>query len=259
MLSSGIGGGSSFDPDAAAYFAALPTDPGDTFKNAWNTFVVSAKANGYYTNFTALYPFPGTDADNDAVNAADPETFEITWAGTVTHDENGITPNGSTGYGDTGLNALSVLTEDDAHISIYSRSNVGDNADYDIGAFSGNDQILINPRNGSNLTEFRIIYSVISASNSDSRGLFLGSRRSQTDFEAYKNGVSIGTNTTSQAGLNLPNLNILVGALNNAGTPSFFSPRNLCIASAGSAFSDTQAADYYTDCQALQTTLSRQV
>lgn len=265
MLSSGIGGGGGgFDPDAAAYFAALPTDPGDTFKNGWNTFVLAAKANGYYSNFIAAYPFPGTNAGNDSINAINPALFAITWNGTVTHNSNGIAGNGTDGYGDTGLNALSVLTMNDIHLSIYSRTNSAATR-FEMGCLNtdASNTMQFQIRTASDVANFLSFDaaggSVLSVSSvTNSTGLFLASRRASNDAEMYRNGSSIGTQTSGNGGAR-PNFNVFICGRNLNGSLNSPTSRNYAFASIGSSFTDGEAAAFYTDCQALQTTLSRQV
>lgn len=58
-------------------------------------------------NLYVFYPFVGGSASAHSFNLAN-SLYTITWGGTVTHNANGITGDGATGYGDTGL-AQSVI------------------------------------------------------------------------------------------------------------------------------------------------------
>lgn len=93
-----------FDSDAQAYFTAAGiTDA--TQKSAWNTVVVSAKANGWWSKMYVLFPFLGGTSTSHSYNAVNPASNQITWNGTVTHNSNGITGDGSTGYGVLSFNS----------------------------------------------------------------------------------------------------------------------------------------------------------
>ena len=101
--------------------------------------------------------------------------------------------------------------------------------------------------------------SEISVANADSRGLYIGSRRSSTDAELYKNGSSVGTDTDSNAAATLSTHNIYICGGNVAGSLGIASARNLAFASIGTGLSDTDAANLYTAVQAYQTALGRNV
>lgn len=89
--------------------------------NAVNQLVVNAKAHSWWTKCDAIYPFVGGGATAHSKNLK-ANTFNITWAGTVTHDANGVTGNGSTGYGATGFipksNGTAYLINS-AHLFVY--------------------------------------------------------------------------------------------------------------------------------------------
>jgi hypothetical protein len=258
-------GGGGYDADAQPYIDALAllgiVDA--TLNDAWNDFVVSAKADGYWGNFTAVYPFGGGTAAAHAINAKNPGTYDITWAGGGgTHNANGFTPNGSTSYGNTGINASSVLTFTDCHISTYSRTTVLSLNQIDIGAeVGGGGRLYISP--ATSLNDFQLTIGngatiIAGSQGSDTLGQYLVTRRGTTDSEAYKNGSSIGTNGVNSG--SLPNLNITIGALNyDDGNRYNFSSRNLAFASIGAGLTDTEAANFYSAVQAFQTTLGRQV
>lgn len=244
-------GGGSYDSDAQAYFTALPSDPGTTFKDAWNTFVVSAKADGYYTKFIALYPLPGTSAGNNAVNAKNPGTFDITWSGTITHDSNGFTGNGGAVHGSTGITPSTHMTLNDTHLAVYCRTTAA-SSNPDMGCIA-TDRINLACRIGSNaITEHGSVFIV--SANSDGQGFFVTSRRSNTDLELYKNGSSMATNTSAGGG-SLPNTVLAVGGSQGQGG----SNHNIAFASAGSGLTDTEVSNFYTAIQAFQTALSRNV
>jgi len=89
---------SGYDADAQAYFTnANITDA--TAKGHYNTFVVSAKANGYYSKLHVFRPYLTSDATKNSYNAINTALYQMSYFGTVTHSATtGITGDGSTGY-----------------------------------------------------------------------------------------------------------------------------------------------------------------
>lgn len=71
--------------------------------NALNLMVKELQRFLLFDKFTAFYPILGGIASWHSLNLINPTTFQITWTGTVTHNANGVTSDGTTGYGDTGF------------------------------------------------------------------------------------------------------------------------------------------------------------
>lgn len=250
------GGGGGSDADADAFFAASGlTDGGEQF--ALTQFVIDLKGFGLWSLINVLYPFRGADATIASFNLKDPTQFQITWAGGPTFSVNGLTGNGASAYGDTGFSGDSAGLNNDSSIFNYTRDNSQSSA-LDIGAYNGASDLWgINPRTPSDLADaFQYHFSTdgfIAVSNSDSRGLFMGSRVDSSHAKLYKNGSSIGTDTTTA--FPIPATSLLILSHNG----SVVSSRNLALAGAGHAFNDTQAANFYTAVQNYMTTLGIQV
>jgi len=90
-------------------------------------------------------------------------------------------------------------------------------------------------------------------------GFFNSTRTSTTSFKVFKNGSSIGNNSTTNTVSALPNFNLFLSAYSQAGTPVQYSNRQCAFSSIGDGLTDTEAANLYTAVQAYQTTLGRQV
>ena len=84
----------------------------------------------------------------------------------------------------------------------------------------------------------------------------MASRTTNTLFSAYRAGVLLGTNTVAVA--LIPNINFFLGA-RNRGVAEFYTTHQLAFAFLSSGLNSTEAASLYTNVQAFQTTLSRQV
>lgn len=96
-----------YEIEAIQFFTiAGITDSGQ--KRAVNYLVNQLKTNNLYAKFSVLYPFVGGSANSHKYNLINPldsdAGFRIVWAGSVTHDTNGIKSNGTNGYGNTNYN-----------------------------------------------------------------------------------------------------------------------------------------------------------
>ena len=248
-----IVGVAGVDPDAQAFItAAAITDP--TQQTAINTLVVDLKGYSIWNKFSALYPFVGNTNAQHSWNLKDTTTYKITWYGGVTSSANGILGNGTNGYGDTFL-ANNVMAQNDAHISLYSRTDTNAAA-YDMGSWNGSIfGSFIRARAGGNFqhTINSSTYSV--NANSDGRGFYLVSRKNNTSITGYKNNTPyLNSFVTSDSNIATSFKILRVGEYNGE-----YSPRNLAFASIGDGLTDTEAANLYTAVQAFQTTLSRNV
>jgi hypothetical protein len=254
------GFGVSYDTDAQSFFTATGiTDT--TQKNAVNQLVLDLKSYGIWTKMTAIYPFVGGDATKHSYNLKNPAAFQIVWAGTIVHDANGFTGNGTTGYGNTGITPSTHLTEDDTHMSIYSRTSAS-TASYDMGCNdASNNQMLMRIRTGSDTFQF-ICYAsgtpLNATGNTDAQGFYIGTRRANNDAESYKNGSTAISDSSSDA-TTRPALAMYICCRNNNGTPAGFTSRNYALATVGLKLTDTEAANFHTAVQAFQAALGRAV
>lgn len=251
-----------YDSDAATFFtAASITDAGQ--KAAVSALVVDLKAAGVWAKCLAIYPMVGGTSSSHAVNLKSPGTYDITWSGTVTHSANGAVSNGSTGYGDTGLQANTAIGapygDDDSHLSFYSRTDLGSGFNgYDIGAWTGTQFIAIES-GGYVCTNSNDYAAIAPASPTSTDAMYVGSRTSSTAVACYRNS-SVGTNGPEATnGTSLPGYNIYLMALNASGTANYFSTRQLAFASIGRGLTGTQCTDLYAAVQTYQTALGRQV
>lgn len=250
----------SIDPDAQAFItAAAITNP--TQITAINTLVVSLKANGIWSKMKALYPFVGGTASSHKFNLKNPldtdAAFRLVFNGGWVHSSNGITGSVNA-YADTKLLPSAHLGISSGHFSIYSRVN--NTGGYDMGAIStGNihEQSLISRWTDS---RFYINYGNQTypfVANLDARGFFITNRNSATNSTGYKNGVNVIN--TVQTSTGLANFSLLIGAVNQFGTPASYASRQYALASVGDGLTDIESANFYTAVQAFQTTLGRQV
>lgn len=248
--------GFTYDADASAFFTASGiTDAGQ--KVAVNNMVLDLKAQGLWTKMHAIYPFVGGSASAHSYNLKNTAQYQITWSSSgVTHDANGITGDGVNGYGNTGYNSSSASTLNDAHVSIYSRTQTPTDGGYFIGNYSdagANRTFLF--RNGASISggvNGPVTSCSLSAST-DFRGYFIASRLSSTTVDIASKGTTTGCAVTSSA---RPNNTMYVLA-RNIGSLSGPTTANLAFSSIGTGLTTTEMGNLKTIVDAFQTALGR--
>jgi hypothetical protein len=257
-----IGSGAAFDADAVAFFNRVTTAGGTlsaTEKSAINTLVVQMKADGTWTPMKAIYPMVGASAAACAQNLKS-SSFTGTFTSGWTFASTGVTPNGTSAYFNTTLNPNTQLTNNNCHMSIYSRTQ--SRGGYDIGnAVSSNINTLtidLNISSFNALVEIGSTAAYITSSTS-SIGCVIGRRIAQNSLKLNKAASIIATSTGNNSQTSLPNCNISIGARNNNNSFDYYTGRQYAFASIGDGLTDTQASNFYTAVQAFQTTLSRNV
>ena len=249
------GFGTPVDPDAAAFFARV-TAAGGTLsvaeQTATNQLVLDMKSAGIWSAMRAVYPMVGASAAACAQNLKS-SSFTGTFTSGWTFASTGVTPNGSSAYMNSGLNANSDLSVGNFHYSYYSRTN-NSTPGYEIGIADGVTHLIFNYTGGGNGYISYNGYDTFAVTNS--RGFQVASLKSST-FKGYKDNVTkVNKSVTANA---LPSLNFLVGCDNRPTGPIEFSSKQCAFSSIGDGLTDTQASNFYTAVQAFQTTLSRQV
>ena len=249
----------SFDPDAAAYLADVITSGGTTnatISGATETLFIDLKSAGLYSKINVMYPMIGGTAASHAINAKLNKSFDLTWSGGVTHSTTGSLGNGTNGYGEAGFVISSEIGNavgQPLHMSIYTFGQ--NNSGIDIGAGSGsNNRALI----ASRLTNNYYVWMYSSSTGMSSganigSGMWVSSRRSTTDFELYKDGVSINTNTGTST--NTPPTNNLRILHDNFS--SFYSDKEVRFATVGQSLTPTEQGTLSTIINDFQTTLGR--
>ena len=258
------------DADAQAFIEATGIDS-TTQANAVNTLVIGMKAQGLWTKMKAVYPMVGGTATSHMYNLKDPRdlnaAFRLAFSGTWTHSSNGATPNGVNAFADTFLN-ISLQTNwiSNNHLSYYSRTQTPSGDGWNIGvgnAATGAPLFGLSAiRNGAvalydsgNFPNERV-----SSTQTDGRGLWIGSCTSSNSRKIYRNSSLLNTNTIPGTAA-ASNASLILGGLFNTvtSTAGFFMSQQMAFASIGESLSDTDVNNYYTLVQAFQTSLGRQV
>jgi len=257
-------GGVTYDADAQAYFNANTTITSSADKNAINTFYLGLKSDSIYTKIKAMYlPIWGTAASSKW-NLINNRSFDLTFTTGWTFSSGGALPNGTSAYADTFLIPSTALTSNSNHISYYSRTNIAQ-ASVEIGCqtdppigFTDNRtlyQYLRYTADGYALSVTNIDANRLNLTNTNSLGLFIGSRTSNVSLKAYKNNATIGTQTAISHGTQ-SSISVILGAfkrLSTTQTFSLYSSKQCAFASIGDGLTDAEASNFYTRVNTLMT------
>lgn len=255
-----------FDADAQTYFTAVTTNGGTmsaATKAAVNAFVLSAKANGYWTKLTRINLFCGDQLAAALVplkvGGGSATDTNVNFVGGDYSEVTGLTGNGTTKYLNTGLLA-NALTANDTHIAAYNRSSTGGHT---MGVISPSFFHLYAP-----LAADGKVYSdqysdttgrlVTTLAIGTPFGFLVGSRTASNSHVIYRNGASVDSNATVSG--SLPAVAIFVFATNNGiGSPAALSADAIGAYSVGAGLTAGNAASFNTDLQTFQTALGRAV
>lgn len=262
--------GGNIDADAQAFItAASITDI--TQKTAINQLVLDLKSYGLWTKIKAMYPFIGGTASTHKWNLIDPrdldEAFRLVFSGGWTHSSNGALPNGVNAYANTFLIPSSNFSPYNMSLSYYSRTQDTSIDGQDMGSsgFSFTEQYTITQY--YNALSLKLYVAAryagsndfIGVNDTNTQGLLIGTRNSQTSAKMFFNGTQSGSTLTQSALYPISNFEIYLGCQNANGSAAEFSTRECAFSAIGYDLTDTEAANLYTAVQAFQTTLGRQV
>lgn len=261
-----LSSGAAFDADAQAFFTAVEGG-GDTLtgtqKTAINTLVLDMKDAGVWTKMAAIYPIIGGTSSAHKWNLKDPRdldaAYRLNFVGAPTHSANGVDWNGTTQYANTFLVPGTVFTQDDMHLSYYSRDNVTGGADMGARFTGGGRDVMLSIDWGGgqgSLSRINAYYVAARNAPTSAAGLHTVVR---ADAASYVNYEGAGVlQTVAQASTGEVDRPIFVAAINN-GAPVDYSTRQCAFASVGTALTAGEVSSLNTLVVAYQTTLGRNV
>jgi hypothetical protein len=244
------------DADALAFLTAasiteLPQ------KAATDTLVQSLKSASLWSKLIAIYPFIGGSGASHAVNLKAPGTYDISWVSSPTHNSNGVTGNGSSAYGATGINLNTLGMVNSVSAYAYSRTQTPTDSGWFLGANipatrfgmrrSGTTMTADGPNDNSSGT-------LTVAASSDFRKHFLINRSASNAKQIYANNLVYSETTAS---VSAPSQPLFLLARNNNGTPASFSNVNLAFAAIGESLSESEFASLRTIVDTFQASLGR--
>lgn len=248
--------------EADAYLAAVLAAGGDfgtsgvTISAATRTYFNTLFIDGLWNNMVAFYPMLGGVAASQAINAQNPGTYDITWYGSITHNYFGITGDGTTGYGDTGL--PSTVPNTLMGVNIYSRTNSTRN-EYLIGWEDFGRGVYFNPKTTSNEFDGQVHGNRFPFNQPQDSIRSMGwYRPSSTQVWFSKNGGFVmGENSTQNP--DKGNKTYYIAARNSTGGASGFSNRNISHAAISNNFSGVAQGLLTAAINTFETALGRNV
>jgi len=223
------------------------TDP--TITSAVYTLVNDLNGYGLWSKMKAIYPMVGGNATAHSYNLKDTTKFQITWYGGLTHDSNGVTGNGSNGFGRLNTTTISGILGSPtnfgfgSYITTNTDTNGPDIGIYDIHTFY---------RNSSNTYERGLSVASQNYATTDSRAFFHRYNSSGVSSAFYNSTKKLtGTGITTFGSPN--DYWYLLGI---TGWPGY-SNKRFSFNFVSEYLNDTEAANLYTSIQKFQTTLNR--
>ena len=257
----------SYDADAVTFFSAAAITS-DAQRNAVNALVVTMKADGTWSKMVALWPMVGGSSSSHAVNLKTPGTYNLTFNGGITHDSNGVTWNGTTGYAGTGITPNSHLPDRSIHLSYYTRTNdtSGTTTTCEMGTgyqLSGSDypylELYVAYSGAAVFTAGNVFVGSCTAAVGTSAGYTLGVQRTSTEQKLFRDGALLATRTVLEAAVAITRELRLGAGVNVAGSVVSHTNRQCAFASVGEGMTETQAVALSAAVEVYQTALSRQV
>lgn len=261
MIAAGFANMNQFDPDAGAFINA--SGIGGIQAVAVNNMVNELKAVGLWNSFNFIYPFVGGTAESHKWNLKNPQNtdaaYRIIWGGTVTHNANGITGNGTSGYGNTFLTpAAAGGGQNNSHMGLYCNNIPTARAGTDMGATTNQavSALAMNVRNASNVYNTTHNNPTFGGPANTTGGFFLTSRSVSTEYRRYKNTTET---IAAQTSATVPTTPIAICCWNVNGVFGNFQDRTYAFACAGFSLTAAENTNLYNIVQKFQTTLGRAV
>jgi hypothetical protein len=232
------------------------------------TFFQGLFTNNLWNKLYAFYPFIGGTSAATAIEGK--LDFPMTWNGGITFSTNGVQPNGTNGYGNTGFAPNTEITDGSpSSLGVYvnAQGSTG-NRVYDAGvndSLTLTNQLNIAVRRAAGLANQALFdvgdydpsaFGRVSSSQGSSLGFTIGVGRSSTDRELYKNAYTIGTQTNSRA-LEYSTRNLFFGAQNEAGTPNYYNSNRYGFFFIGADLSESEVETMSNLVNSYQEDLSR--
>ena len=270
-----------FDPDAQAYLDAVEAAGGtinETITDATGALFTDMKAAGLYSKTIAMYPYVGGVQNAHKLEGKNPGTYDITFTGGWTFNTLGSTPNGVNGWATNNMYLATTMTLNNATLFTYlgtDYSPIGAAYSLDFGtadsfavnglfALIGGNQVGGDSSSYfyNNDSEYSTRISFSAAVIPSGIGLFGYNRTSSTNFNIWRNGVKLATNTNVNTGV-LPSVKPLYmpapGSATAFDNVNPWSQRRHQFDWVGEGLTDVEAGDLQTIINTFQTALGRNV
>jgi hypothetical protein len=227
--------------------------------------VLDLKNQGLWAKLQAIYPMIGGTALAHSLNLRNAQNsnaaFRLTFFGGWTHASTGALPNGTNGYADTHYRPQQLISLSDFHCMVNVRNINAGATRFHIGASGAvpNQLVGLGRVSAGTIDVGCVAGQASEYSPSISIAPFFGSKIITTNTNRnaryFANGV-FQANAVAQTQAS-PAQNILLGAVNNAGTPSFFDNCEFSFVTMGLGLTDSEALALHNIQLAFNTALGR--
>ena len=229
----------------------------------WGAQLEIGSLSAYQPIATTRQAYIANQFKFNLINPLDTDAaFRLVFNGGWTHSSNGATPNGTNGFADTKLNPFLALINNNYHLSHYSRTQKITGNEVDLAVVDTTRMIGVAQYYGNIPAKAFVAgdytSSQILVNNTNTLGLLVGTRTSQTLARMFMNSAQVGSDLTLSNPNTLPNRFLYLGS-NNNGVSYEFSSKQVAFSSIGDGLTNTEAYNLYTRVQAYQTALNRQV
>jgi hypothetical protein len=176
--------------------------------------------------------------------------------GGVTFNASGVTFNGNNGYANTYLSG-NTITPNDNHLSVYMRDNTAINTKTYLGYGEGSTNFLISNGGDNNYHYYYGLDTagIVSTTSATTSGLNLITTTGQSFQNLYRNGSVVLSNSGATTGST--NQEVVIGALNNAGSIQQYYGNEYRFVTIGYGLSEAQQSTLSSIINTFQTTLGR--
>ena len=225
--------GPSFDPDAAAYLAAVIVAGGtvdSTMSAATNNMFLALKSNSLYSKMKAFYPVLGGIAASQAINGNLNTSFNLTFVGSLTHTTSGFTTTNNSAYARTNYIPLTEHPGGTMTMGMFTNTAglLASSDKYMMGAFSSGirflgwdyDEVSTGTKDfsGKYLANTTTTNINVGASSNSLGMVQMGGNGTTKTLTHNLNGIDSSA-SAAQDGTTLPNVEIYLGNLNLLGSP----------------------------------------
>lgn len=253
---------SAYDPDAQAYFDAVPTPFSSAFKDILNTFIVNCKDKGNFQVLDRMWLFATESQDQAVYSMVNPDAAVITENNSPTWTASrGYTGNGSNMYLDSNYNMLTDSTywlQNSCSQWCYMNSGTGNKSGqtsqgvYEPG--SSNDSTFFPREGGSIEVGLNGNGGEFVGTAATLQGLGGGMRTASNAGEIWKNGSQVGTGSVGSSARVSRNFFLL--ATNSTGSPAFYYTERIAFSAIGGVLPDP--AGFYDDVLEMLTAIGAQ-
>lgn len=265
--------GGAYGPLTTAFLAASGISDA-TIGNALNTFETGLTTYSLTSKILAAYPLVGGTSATCKWNFMDTTTYPLSYTGSISFSSTGMDFGSSYTARHATTIPSTLLSAQEGHNAAWIASDNGSNPTFSCYWGSNGD---VTPPTGS-LTQYyfelqngRSVWPCDPATGQGDGtatftagslpGFFVNSRTSAASLVVYKNGSSIGSDTntlTNRSYEGFTGENVFLGARqNNPDTSTNYVWKYASIATWGGGLSSTDASNYYTIVNQLQTDLGR--